>query len=87
MSITAAGRSDGFVMPMTTFEDMMVEYYAYDFDGNVAICQVNYLIIMRSFTIHVIYFIILFGCCFKFFLLTRHVVRDSIHVKLTCYVS
>ena len=41
VSITAAGRSDGFVMPMTTFEDMMVEYYAYDFDGNVAICQVN----------------------------------------------
>ncbi len=41
VSITAAGRSDGFVMPMTTFEDMMVEYYAFDFDGNVAICQVN----------------------------------------------
>lgn len=41
ISITAAGRSDGFPMPMTTFEDMMVEYYAYDFDGNVAICQVN----------------------------------------------
>jgi hypothetical protein len=41
VSVTAAGRSDGFSMPMTTFEDMMVEYYAFDFDGNVAICQVN----------------------------------------------
>ena len=41
ISITAAGRSDGFQMPMTTFEPMMVEYYAFDFDGNVAICQVN----------------------------------------------
>lgn len=41
VSITAAGRTDGFSMPMTTFEDMMVEYYAFDFDGNVAICQVN----------------------------------------------
>ena len=41
VSITAAGRSEGFAMPMTTFEDLMVEYYAYDFDGNVAICQVE----------------------------------------------
>ena len=41
IAITAAGRSEGFPMPMTTFEDMMVEYYAYDFDGNVAVCQVN----------------------------------------------
>lgn len=41
IAITSSGRSEGFPMPMTTFEDMMVEYYAYDFDGNVAICQVN----------------------------------------------
>ena len=41
VSITAAGRSEGFSMPTTTFEDIMVEYYAYDFDGNVAICQVE----------------------------------------------
>ena len=41
VTITAAEKSEGFPMPMTTFEDMMVEYYAYDFDGNVAICQVN----------------------------------------------
>ena len=41
ITITSAERSEGFPMPMTTFEDMMVEYYAYDFDGNVAICQVN----------------------------------------------
>ena len=41
IAITSSGRSEGFPMPMTTFEDMMVEYYAYDFDGNVAICQVT----------------------------------------------
>ena len=41
IAITSSGRSEGFPMPMTTFEDMMVEYYAYDFDGNVAICQVK----------------------------------------------
>jgi hypothetical protein len=41
VSVTPAGRFDGFDMPMTTFEDMAVEYYAYDFDGNVAICQVK----------------------------------------------
>ena len=39
--ITPAGRFDGFHMPLTTFEDISVEYYAYDFDGNVAICQVG----------------------------------------------
>ncbi|XP_040577922.1 uncharacterized protein uif [Lepeophtheirus salmonis] len=41
VTVTSAGKSEGFTMPMTTFEDLMVEYYAYDFDGNVAICQVN----------------------------------------------
>ena len=41
VSITPAGKTEGFPMPMMTFEDMMVEYYAYDFDGNVAICLVN----------------------------------------------
>ena len=34
-------RPDGFALPLTTFEDMMIEYIAYDYDGNVAICQVN----------------------------------------------
>jgi len=34
-------RPEGFSLPLTTFEDMMVEYFAYDYDGNVAICQVN----------------------------------------------
>eukprot|EP00096_Caligus_rogercresseyi_P005025 TRINITY_DN1980_c0_g2_i1.p1 TRINITY_DN1980_c0_g2~~TRINITY_DN1980_c0_g2_i1.p1 ORF type:complete len:2992 (-),score=731.35 TRINITY_DN1980_c0_g2_i1:531-9380(-) len=41
ISITSSGRSEGFSLPMTTFEDMRLEYLAYDFDGNVAICQVN----------------------------------------------
>ena len=41
VSITSSGKTEGFPMPMQTFEDMMVEYYAYDFDGNVAICLVN----------------------------------------------
>jgi len=34
-------RPEGFSLPLTTFEDMMIEYFAYDYDGNVAICQVN----------------------------------------------
>ena len=34
-------RPEGFQPPMLVFEDTMVEYYAYDIDGNVAICQVN----------------------------------------------
>ena len=34
-------RPNGFNLPLTTFEDMMIEYIAYDYDGNVAICQVN----------------------------------------------
>ena len=34
-------RPEGFNLPLTTFEDMMIEYFAYDYDGNVAICQVN----------------------------------------------
>ena len=31
----------GFQPPMHVFEDTMVEYLAFDIDGNVAICQVN----------------------------------------------
>ncbi|KAK7079934.1 Calcium ion binding, partial [Halocaridina rubra] len=34
-------RPAGFRPPMHIFEDMMVEYLAFDFDGNVAICQIN----------------------------------------------
>ena len=34
-------RPDGIAFPLTTFEDLMIEYIAYDYDGNVAICQVN----------------------------------------------
>ncbi|XP_076035426.1 sushi, von Willebrand factor type A, EGF and pentraxin domain-containing protein uif [Oratosquilla oratoria] len=34
-------RPAGFQPPLHIFEDMMVEYLAYDFYGNVAICQVN----------------------------------------------
>ena len=34
-------KPEGFSLPLTTFEDMMIEYFAYDYDGNVAICQVN----------------------------------------------
>ena len=33
-------KPEGFNLPLTTFEDMMIEYFAYDYDGNVAICQV-----------------------------------------------
>lgn len=34
-------RPEGFHLPVHIFEDTMVEYLAYDFDGNVAICQIN----------------------------------------------
>ena len=34
-------RPEGFHVPMHVFEDTMIEYLAYDFDGNVAICQIN----------------------------------------------
>lgn len=31
----------GFKPPVMVFEDMVVQYYAYDFDGNIAVCSVN----------------------------------------------
>ena len=34
-------RPEGFHLPVHVFQDTMVEYLAYDFDGNVAICQIN----------------------------------------------
>jgi len=34
-------RPSGFKMPHQVFEDMLVEYLAFDFDGNVAICHIN----------------------------------------------
>lgn len=34
-------RPAGFKMPFTVFEDVLVEYLAFDFDGNVAICHIN----------------------------------------------
>lgn len=34
-------KPDGFTLPLTTFEDMQIQYFAYDYDGNVAICLVN----------------------------------------------
>ena len=34
-------KPEGFNLPLTTFEDLMIEYFAYDYDGNVAICQVS----------------------------------------------
>ncbi len=50
--ITPAGRFDGFTMPMTTFEDITIEYYAFDFDGNVAICQVNLIDYYANIQVH-----------------------------------
>lgn len=34
-------RPAGFKMPLNIFEDVLVEYLAFDFDGNVAICHIN----------------------------------------------
>lgn len=33
-----------FKPPVTVFENTIVEYFAYDFDGNVAICDVTILV-------------------------------------------
>lgn len=30
-----------FKTPITVFEDMSVKYIAFDYDGNVAICEIN----------------------------------------------
>lgn len=30
-----------FRTPITTFQDMAVKYVAFDYDGNVAICEIN----------------------------------------------
>lgn len=30
-----------FKTPIHIFEDMVVKYVAYDYDGNVAICEIN----------------------------------------------
>ena len=38
-------RPEGFRPPLTVFQDTMVEYLAYDFDGNVAICQINITVV------------------------------------------
>ncbi len=57
--ITPAGRFDGFHMPWTTFEDITVEYYAFDFDGNVAICQVCLQTRRNSYSL---FFFLLCGC-------------------------
>lgn len=48
---TAVDNSDGiarldikpqsFKLPHTTFHDMVVKYTAFDYDGNVAICEFN----------------------------------------------
>ena len=42
-------KPEGFNLPLTTFEDLMIEYFAYDYDGNVAICQVKYLLFIMFF--------------------------------------
>ncbi|CAG7724478.1 unnamed protein product [Allacma fusca] len=34
-------RPAGFKMPFHVFEDVLIEYLAFDFDGNVAICHIN----------------------------------------------
>lgn len=39
----------GFKTPVTTFQDMAVKYVAYDFDGNVAICEINITVTGNKF--------------------------------------
>lgn len=34
-------KPQSFKLPYTTFHDMVVKYTAFDYDGNVAICEFN----------------------------------------------
>lgn len=34
-----------FRTPLTTFQDIAVKYVAFDFDGNVAICEINITVV------------------------------------------
>lgn len=34
-------KPQSFKTPMYVFEDMVVKYVAFDYDGNVAICEIN----------------------------------------------
>ncbi|XP_054265760.1 uncharacterized protein LOC128988471 [Macrosteles quadrilineatus] len=38
-------KPQSFRTPLTTFKDMAVKYVAFDFDGNVAICEINITVI------------------------------------------
>ncbi|KAL1465816.1 hypothetical protein WDU94_005355 [Cyamophila willieti] len=38
-------KPQSFKTPMITFHDMAVKYIAYDFDGNVAICEINITVV------------------------------------------
>lgn len=41
-------KPQGFRTPLYTFHDMAVKYVAYDFDGNVAICEINITVIGKE---------------------------------------
>lgn len=34
-------KPQSFKTPLTTFQDLAVKYVAFDYDGNVAICEIN----------------------------------------------
>lgn len=38
-------KPQSFRTPITTFKDMAVKYVAFDFDGNVAICEINITVV------------------------------------------
>ncbi|XP_075226178.1 sushi, von Willebrand factor type A, EGF and pentraxin domain-containing protein uif [Lycorma delicatula] len=38
-------KPQGFRTPLTVFHDLAVKYVAYDFDGNVAICEINITVV------------------------------------------
>ncbi|KAG8295757.1 calcium ion binding [Homalodisca vitripennis] len=38
-------KPQSFRTPLTTFKDMAVKYVAFDFDGNVAICEINITVV------------------------------------------
>ena len=47
-------KPQNFHTPIQVFQDMVVKYVAFDYDGNVAICEINITVPGKLFKMHVI---------------------------------
>lgn len=43
-------KPQSFRTPITTFKDMAIKYVAFDYDGNVAICEINITVPGKNFS-------------------------------------